>query len=450
MNKNITVITGCKWGDEGKGKIAAFQSKDAKLIIRATGGSNAGHTVIYNGKSLPLHLIPGGIVYPDTTCIIGPGTVIDPELLLAEIEMLKEHGIQDIDTRLKISGRAHVVFPYHKDLDELHEKVKKNPVGTTKRGIGPCYSDKVNRVGIRMYDLLRKKSKLRSLIKQAVKLHNQLFKKNKFYECLVVPKKLANVYHGYGKQLNQYITNVDPIITNAIRNDDKIVVEGAQAFRLDQDHGDYPMNTSSNPVTAGCLCGGALPPQALKECIGIDKAYNSRVGNGIFPTEELASIDENGNIIPDAELSPGDIIRNLGHEYGTTTKRPRRCGWMDCPILFSARYTSGIDYLCINHLDTLGKIGNKLGYVKICIAYEYQGERIGYFPDDINLTHEVPTPIYKELEGGWDIDSSCKSYDDLPELAKEFIRIVEEYSEIPVKYIGTGPANDDLIIREDV
>ena len=450
MNKNITVIVGTKWGDEGKGKIASREAKDAKLVIRATGGNNAGHTVIYKGTKLPLHLIPGGISYPNTICIIGPGVVLDLEVLLSEIELLKNTGIPNIDERLKISGRSHVILPYHKELDVLYENMKKHPVGTTKRGIGPSYADKSNRTGIRMYDLLLPTSKLEEKIEEAIKPHNQLFKSNNMESSIADAKSLAEEYHLLGEKLEKYITDISPIISDAIDNNEKIVVEGAQAFRLDLDHGDYPMVTSSNPVVAGTLCGAALPPQALNVVIGVDKAYNSRVGNGPFPTELPASIDENGNVIKDTKPLEGDIIRDLGHEYGTTTKRPRRCGWMDCPILRSAKYTSGIDYLCLNHLDTLGEIGLKLGYIKVCTSYEYKGKIINHYPDDINLSGEIPKPIYETIIGGWKLDSSCKDYNDLPDLAKKFIEIVEKASGIPVKYLGTGPANDDLIVREDI
>ena len=416
MNKNVTVIVGTKWGDEGKGKIASREAEDAKLVIRATGGNNAGHTVIYKGTSLPLHLVPGGISNPNTICIIGPGVVLDLDVLLSEIKLLKNTGIPDIDKRLKISGRAHVILPYHKELDVLYENMKKHPVGTTKRGIGPSYADKNNRTGIRMYDILLPTDKLEEKIEEAIKPHNQLFKAN----------------------------NMEDAIANAKS------FEGAQAFRLDLDHGDYPMVTSSNPVVSGTLCGAALPPQSLKVVIGVDKAYNSRVGNGPFPTELPASIDERGNVIKDAKPLEGDIVRDLGHEYGTTTKRPRRCGWMDCPILHSAKYECGIDYLCLNHLDTLGQIGLKLGYIKVCTSYKYKGKIINHYPDDINLSGEIPVPIYETLDGGFEIDSSCKNYEDLPDLAKEFVEIVEKASGIPVKYLGTGPANDDLIVREDI
>ena len=450
MNKNVTVIVGTKWGDEGKGKIASREAENAKLVIRATGGNNAGHTVIYKGTKLPLHLIPGGVSNPNTICIIGPGVVLDLEVLLSEIELLKNTGIPNIDKRLKISGRAHVILPYHKELDVLYENMKKHPVGTTKRGIGPSYADKNNHNVIRTNNIQLPTYKLKKKIKKTIKPQNQLFQPSKIQDAIVNAKSLAEEYHLLGKKLEEYITDISPIISDAIDNNDKIVVEGAQAFRLDLDHGDYPMVTSSNPVVSGTLCGSALPPQALNIVIGVDKAYNSRVGNGPFPTELPASIDENGNVIKNANPLEGDIVRDLGHEYGTTTKRPRRCGWMDCPILRSAKYTSGIDYLCLNHLDTLGEIGLKLGYIKVCTSYKYKGKIINYYPDDINLSGEIPEPIYETLNGGWTIDSSCTNYSELPSLAKEFIEIVESSSGIPVKYLGTGPANDDLIVREDV
>lgn len=453
MNKNVTVIVGCNWGDEGKGKIAAEQTQDAKYVIRATGGNNAGHTIIYKGKKLALHLIPGGITNPSATCIIGPGVVVDPKVLLFEIKMLKEAGIPNVDDRLKISGRAHVIFPYHKALDLLHEHLKSKPVGTTKSGIGPCYADKANRVGIRIYDLILPSHKLANKIYEATRLHEQ----NLNVDFLSNNDKIINIldlsteYSDYGKRLKKYITDIAPIIAMALNDNDKIVVEGAQAFRLDLDHGDYPMVTSSNPVTAGTLCGAGLPVNALKEVIGIAKAYTSRVGNGPFPTEQKAHIDTSSNVVTQylpSEGFAGDIIREYGHEYGTTTGRPRRCGWMDCPILLSAKYTMGIDYLCINHLDTLGLIGLKLGYVKVCTKYTYQGRIIDYYPDDVSITGEVPTPVYVTIEGGWEIDSSCNSYDALPDNAKHFVELVESSCGIPVKYLGTGPKNDDLIVRD--
>lgn len=448
MNNCVTVVVGCKWGDEGKGKIASLTSKNAKFVIRATGGSNAGHTVIYNGKKVALHLIPGGITYPNKIGIIGPGTVIEPKVLLDELALLKDSGVSDIEDRLKISGRAHVVFPWHKDLDELHEQVKEHPIGTTKRGIGPTYSDKATRKGLRIYDLLLPVDELEKKINEDVFLHNQLFLANNMEECVVDSKKFAMTFAEYGQLLRPYVTDVLPIYMETIKNNDGIVIEGAQAFRLDNDDGEYPDVTASHPVTSGCLLGAGLPAQALKLVIGVDKAYNTRVGNGPFPTELPSSIDENGNLIPNQPKLKGDIIRELGYEYGATTGRPRRCGWMDAVMLRTAKYGCGIDVLCINHLDTLGKIGMELGYVNVCVAYSYMGKIINYYPDNTRLTHTIPEPVYETIEGGWKIDESMKTFDSLPEKAKQFIEIVERISEIPVKFVGTGPANDDIIEKK--
>ena len=445
MNKCVTVIVGAKWGDEGKGKIASYESQDASLVIRGTGGANAGHTIVSNGKKLALHLVPGGIVYPHTTCIIGPGVVLDLQILLDEIRLLENSGIPDVRSRLKISGRAHLVFDYHKALDFLHEKIKAHPVGTTGQGIGPCYSNKADRVGLRVYDLLLPISELEAKLKEALVLHNQAFLNNSM--TLFDSHEIACTCKQYATELQSMIADVTPIIAKNIINNKKIVVEGAQAFMLDLDHGNYPMVTSSNCCIGGTICGANVPIGAVKNVILVDKAYNSRVGNGPFPTEVSSSFDINNPL-------EGDTIRELGHEYGTTTNRPRRCGWMDTVILKTELYQSGGDFLCLNHLDTLGKIGNTLGYIKICTKYQVNCENnytIDLYPDNINTNSQSSSsmvPVYKVIEGGWDIDSSCRNYDELPEKAKEFIELVEKTSGLPVKYIGVGPDNNDLIIRQ--
>ena len=446
----VTAVIGGAWGDEGKGKIASRESKDAMLVIRATGGANAGHTVVVNGKKIALHLIPGGIVYPQTTCLIGQGVVIDLEVLVKEIEQLEEIGIPYVRKRLRISGRAHVVFPYHKELDELYEVIKENPVGTTKRGIGPAYSDKDNRIGIRVYDLL-KFEHLESKIEQALKVHNALFRSLGFSVVKEKSDKLVETMYNYGKILKDMIVNADYLVDEFVKEESKIVIEGAQAYRLDKDWGDYPDVTSSNCVTDGTLIGGHLNHHDLKETIVVLKAYCSRVGNGPFPTELKAKVDAKGNMYAyqGEDAFAGDLIREYGHEYGTTTKRPRRTGWFDAVLVRSSKRALGPDYLCINHLDTLGKIGEILGYVKICILYEYQGKIINYYPDDIEITGE-PKPIYWTLKGGWSIESSLRDFDQLPEKAKTFIQKIEKETGIPVKFIGVGPDNEDLIVREDI
>lgn len=441
----ITAIVGNKWGDEGKGKIATRFTKDAKIVMRTTGGDNAGHTIIYNGAKIPLHLVPGGITVPDATAIIAPGTVINPTILLKEIELLKQHRVPGIDERLKLSGRAHVIFPFHIDADRLEEKVKKNPVGTTGRGIGPAYADRCKRTGVSIYDLLLSEDELCDKIEEETFLLNQNFANNGMADCVVDAKKLAHQYHLFGELLMPYIIDINPLLAKALDNDDNICIEGAQALMLDLFHGQYPMVTSSNCSTAGMLCGGALPPNVPMTIYAINKAYESKVGNGLFPTRLPSSTDFD---VQPKELLPGDVIRENGHEYGTTTGRPRNCGWFDCCINNTGRTIMGPNYLCINHLDTIGKVGKILGSVKICTAYHYQGRVIDYFPDNTGLTKETPSPIYEEIKGGWDIDSSCESFDDLPSPAKEFVYIVEEHAHTPVKFLGTGPANDDLIVRD--
>lgn len=437
MKANVVAIVGCNWGDEGKGRAAFLESQDASIVARATGGNNAGHTIVHEGKKIALHLVPGGIINPKTKCLIGPGVVIDTDVLIEEIKMLQNAGVSVTPHNLIISGKAHIIMPYHRDLDKLHEALKENAkVGTTGRGIGPCYADKANRTGIRMYDLLLSGGELKSKIATAIKPHNILFKD--VYSFIdvnfnVSSSELTRKLKENAKFLKSFIGNTDHIIKDAIENNKKIVIEGAQAFRLDIDHGDYPMVTSSSPNTAGTLSGIGIGPRFLKEAIGITKAYCSRVGNGPFPTEQDNKI--------------GRIIRDLGHEYGTTTKRPRRCGWFDCVIINQAKITMGIDELCINHLDTIGKVGQELGYIKICYAYRYKGKIIDYIPDDTEITKELPKPLYYMLDGGWEIPANCKKFEDLPHNAKMFINIIETNTGLHVKYIGCGADIKDTIIR---
>ena len=435
MMKNVTVIVGCFWGDEGKGRAAFYESENASIVVRSTGGNNAGHTIVYEGRKYAMHLIPGAIIREGILNIIGPGVVIDTDVLNEEINMLKEAGVDITAEKLAISGRAHVILPYHKNLDRLQEELKGNAkVGTTGRGIGPAYVDKANRVGIRIYDLLLSRSELLAKVELAVKAHNKLFKATEgFEDCVVDPNEIVDKLLENVKVFKEFITNTDRIISEALEKNKKIVIEGAQAYRLDIDHGDYPMVTSSSPNTCGTLSGIGIGPKYVASVIGVTKAYCSRVGNGPFCTEQ------------DNEV--GDLIRKFGHEYGTTTGRPRRCGWLDCVILNSGKYTMGIDYLCLNHLDTIGKLGNTIGEIKICIAYEYQGRVINYLPDDLDVTHDEVKPIYESIKGGWRVNPNCKTYDDLPLKAKKFIELIEKHTGLPVKYIGFGADNKDTIVR---
>lgn len=441
--KNATIIIGGAWGDEGKGKVASREAKDAFLDIRATGGANAGHTIVFNGQKLPLHLIPGGIVYPQTTALIGQGVVFAPDIFLDEIDLLKDAGIPFVKKRIRISGKAHVILPHHKGMDLFQEKMKENPIGTTMRGIGPCYEDKKARVGLQVYDLFLPVSALEEKIYEATKIPYILFHWAGLDDYIISPHEIAEKYHEYAVEIGyDNVISGDILVNEVCQNNHKIVVEGAQAYRLDNDYGDYPYVTSSNCVTAGTMLGGHLTHKCVDKVIVVAKAYCSRVGNGVFPTELLGDEEEEG-----------ELIRKIGHEYGTTTGRPRRTGWGDAVLLRSACLptVTGADYLCINHIDSLGEIGNKLGYVKLCTAYRYESEKkIHYFPDDINLTGKCPTPVYQVFKGGWEIPHSLRNYDELPETAKQYIETIEHIVGIPVKYIGVGPDNDDMIVREDV
>lgn len=424
--KTTTAIVGVFWGDEGKGKIASRESKDADLVVCGTGGANADHTVVFNGKKIALHLIPGGIVYPQTTCLIGQGLVVDIGVLIDEIEKLEKAGIPNVRKRLKISGRAHVVMPYHKDYDVVQEAVKENPVGTTKRGIGQAYADKDNRIGIQVnyllnYDLLLSK------VKEAAKFYNVKFRGLGFSEYVVKEKRVVDEAYAYGKVIRSMIVNGDRLVESFVNEGAKIVLEGA-------------------------LVGSHLNQNDVAMTIGIGKAYCSRVGNGFFPTELKKTDFYEGKMsaYQGEDAFAGNTIREYGHEYGTTTGRPRRTGWLDLNIMRSAIRPLGVTYWCLNHLDTLGRVGETLGYVKMCIMYNYQGKIIKYFPDDMEATQEVPKPIYWTLKGGWNINSSLREYDQLPERAKTFIKKIEDETGIPVKFIGVGPDNEDLIVREDI
>lgn len=447
----VTAIIGGAWGDEGKGKIASREAKDASLVIRGNGGANAGHTVVFEGKKIALHLIPGGIVYPHTICLIGHGTEIDLEVLIKEIELLEKTGIPNVRERLKISGRAQIVFQYHKDDDEVKESIKENPVGTTKKGIGPAYSDRAHRIGIPIYYLFNYEL-LKSSVHEAAKFYNVEFRGFGFSNYVVKENKIVNEAYEYGKIIKSMVVNGDRLVDDFVSKGDKIVLEGAQAYKLDNYYGDYPNCTASGCVTTGVLMGSHLNQKDVKETIVIHKAYCSRVGNGPLPTELKPKLDAKGKMSAynGEEAFAGDIIREYGHEYGTTTGRPRRTAWFDAVLVRSSKRALGPDYLCINHLDTLGKIGETLGYVKICILYKYQGKVINYYPDDIEITGEEPKPIYWTLKGGWNIDSSLRDYNQLPEKAKTFIQKIEEETGIPVKFIGVGPDNEDLIVREDI
>lgn len=416
----VRIITGLQFGDEGKGRVTHFESKKADMVIRATGGNNAGHTVVANGKKFAMHLLPSSIIRKDVVSIIGNGVVIDPKVLIDEIVEMNNNGIEITPDNFKISDRAHIIMPWHKDMDVILEKQKMNPIGTTKRGIGPCYAEKCLRTGIRAYDLTDPTSLMYRVVDSVS--YNNVFLNHFGYN--LSSQYALDKYVEYGKFLKPFICDIHSIVHDALSADKNILIEGAQAMYLDIDHGTYPYVTSSNSASPGACVGAGIGPKYVSEVIGVMKAYTSRVGEGPFPTELKNEI--------------GDKIRDLGHEFGTTTGRPRRCGWLDLVMIKQAVDVNSLTCLCVNHLDTIGKFDE----IQVCTTYSYKNETINYVP--INL--ENCTPASYHMFKGWDT-SNAKTYEDLPENAKLFISLIEKYTGVPVKYIGIGPDENDTIIR---
>lgn len=419
------VLIGAQWGDEGKGKITDILAADSEVVVRSMGGNNAGHTVEADGVKYKLHLIPSGILNRNTLCIIGNGTVIDPKALLEEIAMLKERGVST--DNLKIDYRAHVIMPYHRILDGLSEKARgKADIGTTKSGIGPCYMDKAERSGIRIYDLVHEDI-FAEKTSANIDFKNRII--SEIYGAEPIDKAAAIAeYTGYAKEIAKYACDTTVLLYDAIRADKKVLFEGAQGTLLDIDLGTYPYVTSSHPTTGGACVGSGIGPTLINECIGIAKAYTTRVGKGPFPTELF---DETG-----------DTIRNKGGEFGTTTGRPRRCGWLDLLILKYSVRTSGLTSLVINKMDTLSDIGD----LKICTAYKKNGKIITEFPATIEEL-EGCEPVYEQMSGWTGDISNIRNFDELPEAAKQYIYKIEEVAGVKVSMIGVGPNRTENIIR---
>lgn len=421
--KNVNVVLGAFYGDEGKGKIIDYLSSDAKYAVRFSGGNNAGHTIVVDGVKFAFHLIPSGILNKGTKAILGNGVVIDPKVLLEEIKNLKDNGYPV--NNLYISEKAHLILPYHIELDEALESLRgNNKIGTTKRGIGPCYCDKFERSGIRMEDFISKRFK--ELLKINIKNKNLILKAYGYKKLNF--KEVYNEYKEYAKELKKYVCDTTTMLHKAIRKGENILCEGAQATLLDIDFGSYPFVTSSNPTIGGVSTGTGIGSRFINEVYGVIKAYSSRVGEGPYVTEDLG---EDGN-----------TIRELGHEYGTTTKRPRRCGWLDIVALNYAVMLNGLTGLAINHLDTIGKLDK----IKLCVAYNYKGKNVTDFSTNIDfLTNS--TPVYEEFEGNFGDISNCKTFEELPEKAKKYINRIEELTNTKVKFIGTGAERENIIVR---
>ena len=420
---SATALVGAQWGDEGKGKTIDILASRADMVVRAMGGSNAGHTVVTDGITYKLHLIPSGILYPGTVCVIGNGTVISPAVILKEIQGLKDHGVS-MDN-LRIDARAHVILPYHVAMDELSEKsLGKGDIGTTKNGIGPCYMDKAERTGIRMCDLVKPE-----VFRE--KLARNVAVKNKILAALYGAEpmdadEIFKEYSEYAKALAPYVCDTSVLVYDAIKAGKKVLFEGAQGALLDLDVGTYPFVTSSHPTSGGFCVGTGVGPTLIDEVIGVCKSYTTRVGKGPFPTELNDEM--------------GEHIRRTGFEYGTTTGRPRRCGWLDTVILRFAVRVNGLTALAVNKLDTLTGIDK----LKVCVAYVKNSVRIDHFPTDISDL-EGCEPVYVEVDGWKENLENVRSYDELPTAAKKYIELIERETGVPVKMIGVGPDREQNI-----
>lgn len=420
------IVVGTQWGDEGKGKIIDIIASRADVVVRSQGGNNAGHTVVNDGQTYKLHLIPSGILYKNTACLIGAGVVLDPKDLLSEIDNLSPRGVSF--DNLKIDPRAHVVMPWHITLDGLSEKFRGNSdIGTTKRGIGPCYMDKYERCGIRVYDLVHPEV-FAEKVRMTGKLKNKIITEVYGGEPHDI-EAIIKEYTEYGKRLAKYVDDVSVIVYEASKANKTIMFEGAQATLLDIDFGTYPYVTSSHPLSAGVCVGTGVGPMIISNIIGVAKAYTTRVGKGPFPTEL------------DDEI--GKAIRNKGGEFGTTTGRPRRTGWFDAVIVRHSVRVNGLSSLAINKLDTLGGIGD----LKVCVAYKKpDGTVIENFPAALEELADC-VPVYETLKGFDDDVSSCRSFDELPEACKKYIERLEELCDCHISMVGVGPDREQIIER---
>jgi adenylosuccinate synthase len=423
---NVVVI-GAQWGDEGKGKITDLLSKSADVVVRYQGGVNAGHTVVVQGQTFKLHLIPSGILYPETKCIIGCGTVIDPKVLIEELDRLVA---LDIPTdKLLISQTAHVTMPYHRSIDVASEEVRgTHKIGTTGRGIGPTYADKSDRLGIRVQDLMDADS-FREQMSWTIVQKNEILEKL-YHLPPLDPEQVVTEYLGYAERLRPHIVNTSIEIYDAVRHRRNILFEGAQGTLLDLDHGTYPYVTSSNPIAGGACIGTGIGPTTIDRVIGVAKAYTTRVGEGPFPTE----LDD----------SSGDMLGERGAEFGTTTGRKRRCGWFDGVIGRYAVRINGMDCMAITKLDVLDEFDE----IQVCVAYEINGKQTTDFPDSARDFAKC-VPVYKTLPGWKQNTAECRSLEDLPKAALNYLKFLADLMEVPISIVSLGPSRDQTIIVED-
>jgi adenylosuccinate synthase len=419
------VLVGAQWGDEGKGKATDLLGGDVDYVVRYQGGNNAGHTVILpDGRRFALHLMPSGVLTPGCTPVIGNGVVIDPKVLLGEIDNLTERGVSC--ERLMISADAHLIMPHHRAMDRVVERyLGPARIGTTGRGIGPAYGDKVARVGIRVQDLLDP-GILRQKLELVLRERNQILVKVYNRKAIDVGA-VTEEYLAYAHRLRPYIADTRLELARALERGDTVLLEGAQATLLDVDHGTYPFVTSSNPTSGGACVGSGIPPTKITGVIGVIKAYTTRVGSGPFPTELLDAI--------------GEHLRKVGVEYGTTTGRERRCGWFDAVVARHAVRVNGITDLVVTKLDVL----SGLEKVPICIGYEVDGVRVDEMPMTQTAFHHA-RPVYEEHDGWWEDITKCRTVDDLPDNARRYVERIEELSSTRVSVIGVGPGRDENVL----
>ena len=423
---SVTVLVGSQWGDEGKGKIVDILSENYQVVTRYQGGANAGHTVEIGDKQYILHLIPSGILRENVVCVIGNGVVIDPVALLDEIKLIESHGIS-VKKRLFISHNAHLIMPYHKLLDSIQEKGEQK-IGSTGRGIGPCYTDKYARKGIRIVDLLNRKV-LEEKIRLNLEEKNNFLKKVYEHEGLNVDE-IVNEYLKFDKLIDSYITDVPAYLNKVIDEGKSVLLEGAQGALLDVDFGTYPFVTSSNPTSGGACTGTGIPPTKIDSVFGIVKAYTTRVGNGPFPTELIEET--------------GEKLRKIGSEFGATTGRPRRCGWFDAFLVRYSAMINGMTSVAITKLDVLSSFNE----IKVCVGYELNGKRLKSFPTDVDRLDKVK-PIYETLPG-WNEDiRQYASFKELPPKTKDYLDFISKESGVSVKIISVGPKRKQTFYKEN-
>lgn len=421
---STVVVTGTQWGDEGKGKIVDYLAQQADTVVRFQGGSNAGHTVMVDGEAYKLRLMPSGILFKGSHCIVGNGVAFDPMVMLEEMDGLAERGV-DL-SGIRISNRAHVVLPYHRLMDGIGDEARgDNKIGTTKRGIGPCYMDRDNRIGIRVCDLMDEEEFAKRL-KENLEIKNKELQLLYDHEPLSYDEILKE-YLGYAERLRPYVCDTIALLNDEIKEGRKILFEGAQATMLDIDYGTYPYVTASHPISGGVGVGAGVAPNKIDKVVGIVKAYCTRVGEGPFPTEQLNAI--------------GEKIREEGHEYGVVTGRPRRTGWLDACVVRYAGLISGIDYMAVTRLDILDNFEE----IKMCVAYKYKGEILNEIPASLKVLAEVE-PVYETFEG-WNTDiSKVRKYEDLPENARKYLERMAEVTGIKLGIVSVGPNRDETIV----